>query len=128
MIARLRELVAADRALAVNSLREIRAGVDVETPEYDVANNRVIDAEEALPRVLQSVALRWSGWVNRDLWNPYLAILADIDKEVPVGPPAGSVHRRCGLGWRHDPHGETGPLPEDNWWCPGFPLVVEVKK
>ncbi|WP_433169923.1 hypothetical protein [Kribbella sp. CA-247076] len=58
------EFVAADRALAENAIRELDAGIRHETPEFWAANDRVCDAELALPW--------WSRmWANSAAWRDH---------------------------------------------------------
>jgi len=73
MIRRLRtavtEYLAADRALAEVSIRDIEAGVFDETPEYDAANDRVLDAERAMPWTVYFFADWLSYRRNRDVFE-----------------------------------------------------------
>jgi hypothetical protein len=74
---RIDEFVEADLAMAVVNLRDLLAGVEDETPEYNETNDRMCDIAEALPLWLHSWAERASwrdhgalweaGWILEDL-------------------------------------------------------------
>ncbi|HEY9251590.1 MAG TPA: hypothetical protein VIP06_02945 [Nocardioides sp.] len=67
--ARVDEFVAADLDLALVGMRSLLAGIREETPEYNDANDRVCDAETALPFWLRRFAERRSWRDHGALWE-----------------------------------------------------------
>lgn len=74
MIARVRELVAAERALAGQALLEVRAGIWEETSEARAAQDRSAAADAALPGWLRRPA-EWFAWLRcRSVWREVWAL------------------------------------------------------
>lgn len=74
MIARVRELVAAERAMAVQALLEVQAGIWAETSESDAAQDRSTAADAALPGWLRRPA-EWFAWLRcRPVWRRVWAL------------------------------------------------------
>lgn len=67
--ARVDEFVDADLELALVGMRDLLDGVREETPEYNAANDRVCDAEAALPFWLHRLAERKSWQDHGVLWE-----------------------------------------------------------
>lgn len=74
MIARIRELVAAERAMAGQALLEVEAGIWAETSESDAAQDRSAAADAALPGWLRRPA-EWFAWLRcRSVWRRVWAL------------------------------------------------------